>query len=91
VAPGPVEALVCSESNGYDLLLTDVVMPKMRGGELARRLREGRPDLKVLFMSGYPDSSSLLAGESGTNPPFLQKPFMIDGLARKVREVLDRG
>jgi CheY-like chemotaxis protein len=72
------------------LLLTDVVMPKMGGRELARRLISRHPDVKVLYMSGYPDDA---LGEHGVLEPgavLLQKPFTPQGMADKVRQVLDR-
>jgi PAS domain S-box-containing protein len=72
------------------LLLTDVVMPHMGGKELADQLKILRPDIKVLYTSGYTDNAIVNHGilEPGTN--FLQKPFSPTTLARKVREVLDR-
>ncbi len=72
------------------LLLTDVVMPKMGGRELARHLTSRHPDVKVLYMSGYPDDA---LGEHGVLEPgavLLQKPFTPQGMADKVRQVLDR-
>jgi two-component system cell cycle sensor histidine kinase/response regulator CckA len=72
-----------------DLLITDVVMPQMGGGELAQRMREARPELRVLFMSGYPDDAVVRQGVIEDGAPFIQKPFTLEALARKVREVLD--
>jgi PAS domain S-box-containing protein len=69
------------------LVITDIVMPEMGGGELARRLAGERPELPVLFMSGYTDDEVAQRG-LGAEQGFLQKPFTSDGLARKVREVL---
>jgi PAS domain S-box-containing protein len=69
------------------LVITDIVMPEMGGGELARRLAGERPDVPVLFMSGYTDDEVAQRG-LGAEQGFLQKPFTSDGLARKVREVL---
>jgi len=78
---------VCELS--IDLLLTDVVMPRMGGQELAARLRVARPDLEVVFMSGYaghPGSDSMFCDPP---PALLQKPFSLDQLCRTVRERLD--
>ena len=72
------------------LLLTDVVMPKMGGRELVRRLISLHPEVKVLYMSGYPDDG---LGKHGVLEPgavLLQKPFTPQGMADKVRQVLDR-
>jgi signal transduction histidine kinase len=73
------------------LLMTDAVMPGMSGRELAQRLHDDRPDIKVLYVSGYTDDSVLRNGLLEPGTAFLQKPFTRDSLARKVREVLDRG
>jgi DNA-binding NtrC family response regulator len=83
--------LICEEhEKPMHLLLTDVVMPKMSGRELADRIVSIHPEIKVLYMSGYTDNAIAHHGilEKGTN--FIQKPFTVDGLARKVREVLDK-
>ena len=71
-------------------MLTDVVMPGMSGRELMGSLTSLRPETKVLFMSGYTDDAIAHHGvlEEGVN--YIQKPFMVDGLIRKVREVLDK-
>jgi two-component system, cell cycle sensor histidine kinase and response regulator CckA len=71
-----------------DLILTDVVMPDMGGLELAGRLRERRPDLKVLYMSGYAEGDKLQP-KMNSEHSFLQKPFSAESLTLKVREVLD--
>ena len=73
------------------LLMTDVVMPGMSGRELAQRLHDDRRDMKVLYVSGYTDDSVLRNGLLEPGTAFLQKPFTRDSLARKVREMLDRG
>ncbi len=72
-----------------DLLLSDIVMPQMGGRELAERMLSARPDLKILFMSGYVDDPVILQAVQDASIPFLEKPFTRDGLAKKVREALD--
>ncbi len=72
------------------LLLTDVVMPQMSGPEVADKLCQARPDLKVLYMSGYPDHPAFGQGGVRTKAVLIQKPFSPHELALKVREVLDR-
>jgi CheY-like chemotaxis protein len=71
------------------LLLTDVVMPQMSGPEVAEKLVVVRPEVKVLYMSGYPDHPVFSKGGVETERCFLQKPFTPSALAQKVREVLD--
>jgi two-component system, cell cycle sensor histidine kinase and response regulator CckA len=71
-----------------DILITDVVMPGMGGRELAKRLLELRPGIRVLFLSGYTEDSVITPGVSAANTSFLQKPFTLQNLAKKVREVL---
>ena len=86
----PADAIRIAEthSGSIDLLITDVVMPRMSGPELARRLRETRPALRVLCMSGYPESEDRrIDGEAGWTA-WLQKPFTPDVLMRKVRDCL---
>ncbi|HUR94573.1 MAG TPA: PAS domain S-box protein [Gemmatimonadales bacterium] len=78
-----------SRPSGVDLVITDVVMPEMGGRELGRRLRAMRPSLPVLFMSGYTGEDVIQRGLMDPDAPFQQKPFAPDGLARKVREMLD--
>ncbi|HVK01607.1 MAG TPA: response regulator, partial [Gemmatimonadales bacterium] len=71
-----------------DLLVTDVVMPEMGGGELAEKLMARRPDLKVLYISGYTNDEVFRRGIQGA-AGFLHKPFTADDFMRRVREVLE--
>jgi CheY-like chemotaxis protein len=72
-----------------DLIVTDVVMPHMGGPKLVENLGQLRPELKVLYMSGYTDQEDVARGVSADDAGFLQKPFTPDALAQKVREILD--
>jgi PAS domain S-box-containing protein len=72
-----------------DLLITDVVMPEIGGGELVQRLQSQRPGLKVLYISGYTNDEIVRRGVRRTEAHFLQKPFTSQELMRKVRQVLD--
>jgi PAS domain S-box-containing protein len=91
VAPNGVEALETARRHEgrIRLLLTDAVMPGMSGRVLADRLTEARPEMRVLFMSGYTDDTVVRHGILAAEVAFLQKPFTTDALARKIREVLD--
>jgi len=90
-ASSPDEAIVLCEQNTerVDLVLTDVIMPRMSGRLLAERLRTLRPGIRVLFMSGYTDDVILQNGVLELGTHFIQKPITPDSLTRKVRDVLD--
>jgi len=87
--PEEAETICVSDSNGIELLLTDVIMPGMSGAELFRRVIAQNPRMKVLFMSGYIDDSLIRQGIQEKEVAFLQKPFSPLSLAKKVREVLN--
>src|SRR5216110_2815616 len=89
-ADGPSAIELSRRHSGViDALVTDVVMPGMSGRELAERLAPTRPEMKVLYTSGYTDDAMVRQGVLSAGVAFLQKPFVPDTLARKVREVLD--
>ena len=86
----PTEAMaIATDSMQIDLLVTDVVMPYMNGRDVADALCDERPDLKVLFVSGYTADKVVQHNVLDADAPFLAKPFSANGLAQKVREVLD--
>jgi PAS domain S-box-containing protein len=82
------EALARRHAGDIALLITDLVMPRLGGGETAQRLRALRPGLRVLFMSGYPGGAEEVRGLDGGHGHFLPKPFSLDALVRGVREAL---
>jgi CheY-like chemotaxis protein len=90
-ADNGAEALrVSKEHEGtIHLLVTDMVMPGMSGTQLAERLRDTRPALRVLYLSGYTDAAVLRTGMLSASEQFLQKPFSPQAFGLKVREVLD--
>lgn len=87
-APEALKAIQ-SKKIKIDLLITDVIMPEMNGRVLAEKVNEFNPLIKVLFVSGYTANVISRHGVLEKNVPFLQKPFSINALAQKVREVLD--
>ena len=81
---------LCERYDGtIPLLVTDIVMPGMGGPELAAAVRKHRPETKVLFISGYSERAFSSHGILDADAGFLQKPFMPEVLAQKVREILD--
>jgi FixJ family two-component response regulator len=69
--------------------VTDIVMPGMSGREVGLLLTQMHPEMRALYLSGYPDESVVHEWALAPGTPFLQKPFTGEALARKVREVLD--
>ena len=84
-------ALLASETNRIDLLVSDVVMPQMDGPTLIRQVRLTRPDLKVIFISGYTEDRLRQQLDDGEEIYFLPKPFSLKQLAGKVKEVMREG
>jgi CheY-like chemotaxis protein len=79
----------CGFPGQIDLLLTDVVMPGVNGREMANKLKPLRPDMKVLYVSGYTQDAFAISGMIDPNEAFLDKPFPPEKLAQKIREVLN--
>jgi len=82
-------SLIESYSGTIGLLLTDVLLPGMSGSELAAKLLSAHPNLKIMYISGYPDHTLEGLGVSGSDE-MLQKPFTIKSLAAKLRDILDK-
>jgi two-component system, cell cycle sensor histidine kinase and response regulator CckA len=82
--------LICERHKGtIDLMLSDVVMPQISGRELAQRVAPLRPEMRVLFMSGHTEDAVLRYGVMNATMAFVQKPFTLEALGRKLRAVLD--
>ena len=84
------EALFERHGPLFNLLVTDVIMPGASGPRLFERLVRQRPDLKVLYVSGYTGDTIVHQGELAPGVEFLRKPFTADALNRRVRDILDR-
>jgi two-component system, cell cycle sensor histidine kinase and response regulator CckA len=91
-AKNGAEALrIAREYEGaIQLVLTDVIMPEMNGAELVKHLMRIQPDLKYIYMSGYPENTLSNSGLSNSNFDLIEKPFSTDTLVGKVRKVLDK-
>lgn len=87
-ASGEQALEIASRTDAIDLMVTDVVMPGMTGPQLAQAIKQVRPSLKVIFMSGYADAA-LIPADLSEGTACLQKPFTPEALARQVRQVLD--
>jgi DNA-binding NtrC family response regulator len=84
-------ALFDQQPPRVDLVISDVVMPKMSGPDFVKQLLEQQPSIRVLYMSGYTNLASVHEGVLASEMAFLQKPFTVEELISKVREVLDKG
>ena len=87
-ADGPSGLRILQERRQIDLLVTDVGLPGINGRQLADQARGGRPGLRVLFITGYAEGATLAQGFLDPGMAMLTKPFAVDVLKRKVREVL---
>jgi CheY-like chemotaxis protein len=87
------QALQIAREHGgaIDLLITDMIMPRIGGAEVAEKLGAARPGVKVLFMSGYPEHAAVRNGAIPPGTNYLQKPFSLEALTCRVREILDAG
>ncbi|MFA7465648.1 MAG: response regulator, partial [Syntrophales bacterium] len=88
---GEAFLLVEKQKDPIDLLMTDVVMPGMNGRELAERLIQIQPRMRVLFTSGYTENVIIHHGIVEENLAFISKPYTMQTLAHKIREVLNQG
>jgi len=93
VAHRPSEAIHLARSHPgpIHLLVTDLVMPEMSGTEVAERIREIRPEIRVIVMSGYLEQDALESGEAVLGGGFLVKPFELEELRSRVEEQLRAG
>lgn len=85
---GEALEVMATTAEPVDLVVTDVVMPGMDGGELGRRLSQRWPDLPVLYISAYDVNDIFRRGSPRTSAPFLQKPFPLEGLVTTVRDLI---
>ena len=90
LAATPREAIALAErhAGAIHLLVSDVVLPEMSGRSVASQIVASRPEIRVIYMSGYTDNAIVHHGVLDPDTPFLQKPFTPEALARKVRAVL---
>ncbi len=90
--PDPLKALSVFNSNpkGFDLVITDMAMPKMTGSALAQKILDTRPDIPIIICSGYSEKLDTLAAKNLNIKAFIDKPVLVEELTAKVRQVLDQ-
>jgi DNA-binding NtrC family response regulator len=90
-ATSPREALTLGNRHAQtiDMVLTDIIMPELNGPDLVRMMRQKRPTLKALYMSGYANNAAAQIGVLKPDAAFLQKPFSSETLTQCIRKVLD--
>jgi two-component system cell cycle sensor histidine kinase/response regulator CckA len=82
--------IAAAHPGAIDLVISDLMMPEMSGREFVDRFAATRPGTSVLFMSGYTDDDAQQRGLFAEHRAFIEKPFTVDQITRKVREVLDQ-
>ncbi len=82
-------ALAEREPGTFDILVTAVVMPATSGVDLAAQMRQKRPDVRVLYTSGFTDDAELVRDIRSGGMPFIAKPYTVEALARTIRHVCD--
>jgi len=88
-ADGPASLQVLRSGQRIDLLITDVGLPGMNGRQVADAAREQRPDLKVLFITGYAENAAMANGFLAPGMEMVTKPFAIDALATRIRDMIN--
>jgi CheY-like chemotaxis protein len=88
-ASGPAALSIMEDTMHVDLLVTDVGLPGMNGRQLAEHARQQRPALKVLFMTGYAEKATLRSDFVGEGMDLITKPFTVDHLAAKIRDMIE--
>jgi CheY-like chemotaxis protein len=88
-ADGPASLQLLRSPERIDLLITDVGLPGMNGRQVADAAREHRPDLKVLFITGYAESAAMANGFLAPGMEMVTKPFAIDALATRIRDMIN--
>ncbi len=90
-ADGPAGLAILEGRTRVDLLITDVGLPGLNGRQLADAARQHRPALKVLFMTGYAENAAINGGFLEPGMELITKPFAIDALGQKVRQMIESG